>query len=201
MSREVTTHHHEHPDVVGSRNRLGVVLILVADIAFFLSMLFVYFYLKQQNVNGMWLPRGTEEMPAVEPISTSGMVQLLALSAVGLAFNYFAVTGSRIKSRERINIGTGVALVAAVVATVLQVYQMNNAGFTTRMGTYASTYYLFAFISLIHLLITVFIALGNWNRGRLGLYTDNHWHLTIGNVWWIWMTVSAGLTAFTFSMG
>jgi hypothetical protein len=36
----VETHaHHEHPDVVGSRNRLGVVLLLVADIAFALSML------------------------------------------------------------------------------------------------------------------------------------------------------------------
>jgi heme/copper-type cytochrome/quinol oxidase subunit 3 len=45
--------HHEHPDVVGSRNRLGVILILVADIAFALSILFVFFYLKGQNVNDM----------------------------------------------------------------------------------------------------------------------------------------------------
>ena len=41
----VETHaHHEDPDVVGSRNRLGVILILVADVAFALSMVFVYFY-------------------------------------------------------------------------------------------------------------------------------------------------------------
>jgi hypothetical protein len=39
MSTE-THAHHEHPDVVGSRNRLGVILILVADIAFALSILF-----------------------------------------------------------------------------------------------------------------------------------------------------------------
>ena len=56
----VETHaHHEHPDVVGSRNRLGVILLLVADIAFALSMVFVYFYLRGQNVNDMWLPAAT----------------------------------------------------------------------------------------------------------------------------------------------
>lgn len=199
MSHEVSTPHHEHPDVVGSRNRLGVILILVADIAFFLSMLFVYFYLKQQNVNGMWLPRATEESPAVKPVSIVGPIQLFALLILGLAFNRFAMSGSRLGSRERINIGTMAALLLAIAATVMQVQQMNNAGFTTRMGTYASTYYLFAFISLIHLVLTVFIALGNWNRGRLGLYTKNHWHLSISNVWWIWMVVSSGLTTFALS--
>jgi heme/copper-type cytochrome/quinol oxidase subunit 3 len=56
MSSETKNVHYEHPDVVGSRNRLGLILILVADIAFALSILFVYFYLRQQNVNGMWLP-------------------------------------------------------------------------------------------------------------------------------------------------
>ena len=34
MSHDVAHAHHEHPDVVGSRNRLGVVLLLVADISF-----------------------------------------------------------------------------------------------------------------------------------------------------------------------
>ena len=40
MSHEVHSHtaHHEHPDDVGSRNRLGVILILVADISFALSI-------------------------------------------------------------------------------------------------------------------------------------------------------------------
>ena len=66
----VETHaHHEHPDVVGSRNRLGVILLLVADISFALSMVFVYFYLRGQNVNDMWLPAATADRPAIEPLS------------------------------------------------------------------------------------------------------------------------------------
>jgi len=72
MSTHTTNHHVEHPDVVGSRNRLGVILILVADIAFALSVLFVYFYLKGQNVNDMWLPKATEDTAAVLPLSSSG---------------------------------------------------------------------------------------------------------------------------------
>ncbi|MCX6435450.1 MAG: hypothetical protein NTY21_05140, partial [Actinobacteria bacterium] len=69
----VETHaHHEHPDVVGSRNRLGLILILVADIAMALSVLFVYFYLKGQNVNDMWLPVATADTPAVMPVSSKG---------------------------------------------------------------------------------------------------------------------------------
>mgnify|MGYP006274598539 CR=1 FL=1 len=199
MSHDISAPHHEHPDVVGSRNQLGVVLILVADIAFFLSMLFVYFYLKQQNVNNMWLPAANEELPAVSPVSTLGPWQLCALLVIGLAFNRFAISGSRINSRERINIGTFAALLLSIAATILQVIQMNNTGFTTRMGAYASSYYLFAFISLIHTVLTVFIALGNWNRGRKGLYTNNHWHLSISNVWWIWMVVSSALGAFALS--
>lgn len=199
MSHDTAAPHHEHPDVVGSRNRLGVILILVADIAFALSIMFVYFYLKQQDVNGMWLPPATEENPAVTPVSSIGAWQIALLSFVGLLFNRFATSGSRINSRERINIGTFIALLIAVAATVMQVVQMNSTGFTTRMGTYASSYYLIAFINVLHLVITVFIALGNWNRGRLGLYNSNHWHLTIGNVWWTWMTVSATLGAFALS--
>jgi len=67
----VDTHanpHHEHPDVVGSRNRLGVILLIVADVAFALSMVFTFFYLKAQNVNEMWLPAATEESPAITPV-------------------------------------------------------------------------------------------------------------------------------------
>lgn len=199
MTSRIVTPHHEDPDVVGSRNRFGVILILVADIAFALSLLFVYFYLRQQNVNGMWLPRATEENPAVVPVPSSGAWQLAVLCFVGLLFNRFAITGSKISSKERINIGTSLALLFALAATVMQIIQMNSTGFTTRMGSYASSYYLIAAVNLIHLLITVFIALGNWNRGRLGLYTSSHWHLTISNVWWIWMTVSCGLGAFALS--
>ena len=198
MSTE-THAHHEHPDVVGSRNRLGVILILVADIAFALSILFVYFYLRQQNVNGMWLPKASEEAPAVLPISSRGSWILTAIAAFGLLCHYYALKGVRAGNQTQLKLGGLVALVASVVATVMQFNQIANAPFTFSSGAYASCYYLIAILNFVHLALTVFIALGNWNRSRLGLYKSDHWHVDIANVWWVWMTVSSLLGAFALS--
>jgi heme/copper-type cytochrome/quinol oxidase subunit 3 len=198
MSTE-THAHHEHPDVVGSRNRLGVILILVADIAFALSILFVYFYLRQQNVSGMWLPRATEETPAVLPVSSRGSWEVTAIAAFGLICHYYALKGVRAGNQTQLKLGGFVAVVAAAVATVMQFNQIANAPFTFNSGAYASCYYLIAILNFVHLVLTVFFALGNWNRSRLGLYTRDHWHVDIVNVWWVWMTVSSLLGAFALS--
>jgi len=198
MSTE-THAHHEHPDVVGSRNRLGVILILVADIAFALSILFVYFYLRGQNVNDMWLPRASEESPAVLPISSRGSWTLTAIAAFGLLCHYYALKGVRAGNQTQLKLGGLVALVASAVAMVLQFNQIANAPFTFSSGAYASCYYLIAILNFVHLVLTVFFALGNWNRSRLGLYSRDHWHVDIVNVWWVWMTVSSLLGAFALS--
>ncbi|MEI6671387.1 MAG: hypothetical protein WCL15_05130, partial [Actinomycetes bacterium] len=66
-------------------------------------------------------------------------------------------------------------------------------------GAYASCYFLITILNVVHLLLTIFISLGNWNRTRLGLYKADHWHVDIVNIWWIWMTVSSLLGAFALS--
>jgi heme/copper-type cytochrome/quinol oxidase subunit 3 len=151
MSTE-THAHHEHPDVVGSRNRLGVILILVADIAFALSILFVYFYLRQQNVNGMWLPGASEEAPAVLPVSSRGSWEVTAIAAFGLICHYYALKGVRAGNQTQLKLGGFVAIIASAIATVLQFNQIANAPFTFSSGAYASCYYLIA--------IQCFIAIG-----------------------------------------
>ena len=191
--------HHEHPDVVGSRNRLGVILILVADIAFALSILFVFFYLKGQNVNDMWLPKATEDTPAIVPLSSMSSWNVTAIAAFGLIAHQFGLRGVRAANQAQLKLGGLVALIAAVVATVYQNMQIANAPFTFYSGAYASCYYLITILNMVHLILTVFIALGNWNRSRLGIYAHDHWHVDIVNVWWVWMTVSSLLGAFALS--
>jgi heme/copper-type cytochrome/quinol oxidase subunit 3 len=191
--------HHEHPDVVGSRNRLGVILILVADIAFALSILFVFFYLKGQNVNDMWLPKATEDTPAVVPLSSMSSWYVTAIAAFGLLAHQFGLRGVRTANQTQLKLGGLVALIAALVATVYQNMQIANAPFTFYSGAYASCYYLITILNMVHLILTVFISLGNWNRSRLGIYAHDHWHVEIVNVWWIWMTVSSLLGAFALS--
>jgi len=196
----VETHaHHEHPDVVGSRNRLGVILLLVADIAFALSMVFVYFYLRGQNVNNMWLPAATEERGAIEPLSSGPAWTVTAIVAFGLLAHIYGLKGAREKNQTQLKLGSLVALVASVVAIGYQFNIISTAPFTFSDGAYVSCFYMFAFLNMVHLLLTLFISLGNWNRARLGLYVENFWHVDIVRIWWIWMAVSSLLGAFSLS--
>ena len=196
---ENPNYHHEDVDVVGSRNRFGVILILIADITFALSVIFVYFYLKGQNVNGMWLPKATDTQAATVPVSSMGAWYLTIIAAFGLITHRYALVGARAKNQTQLLLGSGVAFVASLVGLIYQGIQINNAPFTITMGAYASCYYLIAGLNFMHFLLTVFISLGNWNRSRLGLYQTEHWHVEIVKVWWIWMTISALLGAFALS--
>ena len=196
----VETHaHHEHPDVVGSRNRLGVILLLVADIAFALSMVFVYFYLRGQNVNDMWLPAATADRPAIEPLSAGPGWTVTAIVALGLLAHMYGLKGARSQNQTQLKLGSLVALVVSVVAMVYQYNTIATAPFTFSDGAYVSCFYMFANMNLVHILLTVFISLGNWNRARLGLYVENFWHVDIVRIWWIWMVVSSLLGAFSLS--
>ena len=191
--------HHEHPDVVGSRNRLGVILILVADIAFALSILFVFFYLKGQNVNDMWLPKATEDTPEIVPLSSMSSWNVTAIAAFGLIAHQFGLRGVRAANQTQLKLGSLVAMVASVVALVMQFNTIANAPFTFSDGAYVSCFYLFTIMNFVHLALTVFISLGNWNRARLGLYVSNLWMVDIVRIWWIWMVVSSLLGAFSLS--
>ena len=201
MSVDTHAHnaHHEHPDVVGSRNRLGVILILVADITFTLSMVFVFFYLRGQNVNNMWLPAATEERGAIEPVSSGPAWIVTAVLAFGLLAHFYGLQGVRAKNQIQLKLGSLVALVTAIVALVLQFNTIAGAPFTFSDGAYVSCFFLFTIMNFVHIVLTTFISLGNWNRSRLGLYVSDHWHVDIVNVWWIWMVVSSLLGAFTLS--
>lgn len=196
---ENPNYHHEHPDVVGSRNRLGLILLLVADISFALAVLFVYFYLKGQNVNDMWLPKASDTQDATVPVSSMGAWYVTIIAALGLLAHRYGLAGARIKNQTQLVLGSGVAFLASLVALIYQGMQMNNAPFTITMGAYASCYYLIAGLNMVHLFLTVFISLGNWNRSRLGIYASDHWHVDIVNVWWMWMTISSLFGAFALS--
>jgi heme/copper-type cytochrome/quinol oxidase subunit 3 len=190
--------HHEDPDVVGSRNRLGVILLIVADVAFALSMVFTYFYLKAQNVNEMWLPKGDAENPAINPVSSSSAWMITGIAAVGLFAHYLGLTNARKKSGGVTGFGL-VALLLSLAALGYQIAQFGSVPFTFYDGAYVSCWYMFAILNTVHLVLTSFIALGNWNRSRLGLYKTDSWHIEIVNIWWIWMVISSALGAFSLS--
>ena len=151
MSHETHAHtaHHEHPDDVGTRNRLGVILLIVADVAFALSMVFTYFYLRSQNVNDMWLPAATEETPAINPVSSSGAWRITLIAAIGLAAHFIALKNARKGNQSGLQVFGLVALISSLVATVIQIQQFGSVPFTFYNGAYASCWYLFAIMNKI----------------------------------------------------
>ena len=53
MAHDTEFHlHHDSPEAVGRRERLGVRLLIVADASFLFAMIFSWFYLRNLNVNG-----------------------------------------------------------------------------------------------------------------------------------------------------
>jgi hypothetical protein len=147
----------------------------------------------------MWLPAATEESPAVTAVSSSGAWKITAVAAVGLIAHFIALRNVRKGNQGGLKTFGLVAFLASIVAIVLQVQQFGTVPFTFYSGAYASCWYLFAIMNTVHLILTAFIALGNWNRSRLGLYKADHWHVDIVNVWWVWMVVSSLLGAFALS--
>jgi heme/copper-type cytochrome/quinol oxidase subunit 3 len=148
----------------------------------------------------MWLPKGDEEHAAIHPLSSSPAWTVTAIAAVGMLLHYFGLRSARNGNQGALKASGLLALIAALIGSVFQWNTIANAPFTFHEGTYVSAFYLLTIMNMVHLLLTVFISFGNWNRSRLGLYKSNYWHIDIVNVWWIWMTISSGLGAFCLSM-
>ncbi|MGZ4745269.1 MAG: hypothetical protein ACXVYS_18845, partial [Oryzihumus sp.] len=51
-----------------------------------------------------------------------------------------------------------------------------------------------------HLLLTLFIGIGVWNRARMGRYATDGWQVRLVGYWWAWVAVAAILTAATTSL-
>jgi heme/copper-type cytochrome/quinol oxidase subunit 3 len=186
--------HHESPEVVGRRQRTGVLLLIVADVAFVLSLVFTYFYLRALNTQGGWIP-------AADPKTASvgfGWVIAGVMALSWVAYRW-AEAGARAGNRERMVLGLGLALVLAVVDLAMTVYQMLTSGLKVSIGSYASTWMALSGYHVFHLLLTFFIGLGVWNRARLGRFATNTWHVRLVGFWWNWVLVAAVIVAFTTS--
>ncbi len=185
---------HDSPEVVGRRQRLGVLLLIVADVAFVLSLVFTYLYLRGLNTEGGWIPEGGIVMGAGLGWVIAG-VMLLSWGAYRWGE---AAAGSG--RRERLVAGALVANALVVVDLILQSYQLVSAQLRVHDGAYASAWMALSGYHAFHLLMTLFIGLGVWNRARLGLFTANHWQVRLVGYWWTWVAISAVITAATTSL-
>jgi len=87
-----------------------------------------------------------------------------------------------------------------VVVAVGQVVQIASFPFAIAASAYASAMYLLAGANLFHVVLTLFLGVSMWNRGRLGRYTaTENWQVGIVSLWWAWVAIAATLSALTTS--
>jgi heme/copper-type cytochrome/quinol oxidase subunit 3 len=200
MSQDTEFHvHHDAPEVIGRRERLGVRLLIVADAAFVFGMIFSYFYLRNQNVNNGWLPQNHHHASA----ASSWLVAIP-----------FVVTAVLHKVNERAGkvnqLATLIAFLSLVVGAYLQWHQLAHmtflakdpAGNTFFGSAYASNYVLFGGANMFHYLLGGFIALGLVLRARR-IDTDpglEKWRQRTAGSWFTWIAISAVLCALTTSI-
>lgn len=183
--------HRDDPEEVGRRDRMGVVLLIVADIAFVGCLIFSYLYLRFLNVNGKWLP---EEITP----TASGPTWLInaVLVAGALVFGF----GVRVLMKEHAPVFKAcslAALVAVVAAFLLQFHQLTTFNFPGAENGYFSSAYSSAIVTLaganaFHIFLTMLITLGMVTRGWMGKYsTGPKWQPRIASYWWYWVATSA----------
>jgi hypothetical protein len=67
-------------------------------------------------------------------------------------------------------------------------------------SAYGSSMYTLAGANLVHLVLTLFLGVAMWNRGRLHIYSAaSNWQVRLVGLWWTWVALAAVLTAFTTS--
>lgn len=183
---------HDSPEAVGRTQRLGVLLLIGGDVAFVLSLVFTYLYLRGLNTEGGWIPEHGHVVG-----SALGWV-IAAVMVVSWVAYRWAETGVVRPGRLRLGLLLAVGLV--VVDLVLQAYQLATAGIVVADGAYASAWMALSGYHALHLVLTLFIGIGVWNRCRLGRFAADHWHVRLVGYWWAWVAISAVLTAATTSL-
>jgi heme/copper-type cytochrome/quinol oxidase subunit 3 len=186
--------HLEDPDLIGRRWRTGVRLLIFADASFVAALLFTYFYLRGLNPEHAWLHPGqaTASIP-VSWLLAGGLV----LSA---AVFRWAHRGIEAGAESRFVIGALLAVVVLLADAVGQVLQLTNFPFGVSDSAYSSSLYTLAGANLVHQLLTVFLGVAMWNRGRLHIYSaSSNWQVRLVGLWWNWVALAAVLAAFTTS--
>lgn len=186
--------HAEDPIVVGRRWQTGVLLLILADVSFVVALLFSYLYLRGLNTTNSWvLPK-----QQTEPIWVGWLIAgILVLSAivyrVGLA-------GIRVGSTGRLLAAAGLGVLLVLADFAAQIGQLVTLPFGITDSAYSSELYALGGANLLHLLITLFLGIGVWNRTRRGLYSrDDARQVQMVGFWWTWVSVAAVATALVTS--
>jgi len=201
--------HHDTPQDRHKKEHIATWMFIGGDAVFFMLEVFMWFYLRSLNTNGMW--RGTNcskanpctdglgnpmtaAVPKAAALHTLAIAALMVISA---AIIWFAEVQSRQgASRKTTTPLAGLALLFVIGAIVWQIVQFSILPFTTIQGTYASTFEFFMGSNLAHFALILVIGLGLVNRSRMGKFEGGHWYqLHLSRLFWVWIAASSATLA------
>lgn len=187
----VESGHHEAPEVISRRDRMGVLLLIFADAAFVGALVFTWFYLRTLNQGGNWIPEDLEIAA-----SSQGWI-VTGVAGVSAALMYLGLVAIRVGNVGQLLRLASLALVTIIADLYLQIQALSSFPFTITNGSYASTMFALAGANVFHLGLTIFLGIGIVNRIRMGRYSkDDHGHIREVTYWWIWVAVASFITSF-----
>ena len=111
------------PAIDARLTRVGIWMLLIADVLFFAAFVFAFFYLRAMDSDQSWLPPAT-----THPTWEIGALIVVLMAAT--AFVYYLAAAGRGATRGLL----WLALAAGVVAIGLQVYEFGHLGFDPQQG-------------------------------------------------------------------
>ncbi len=139
----------EPPELMGRNLNSAGHLLASATAFFFLAFVFAYFYLRSLNNDHLWRPKH------VDPSLTLGTL-VMALTVASALLVRLGVLDHRAARRAQWRLKGALALVAGLIAIVLQFVEWVSAGFGPADGGYASVFIGWTAFNVLFVLGTLF---------------------------------------------
>lgn len=230
MSSDTITHeadhgHHEAPEVVEGRQRLGIWLFIVGDVIMLASFLFTYLYLRGTNTGNGWMTylegdtsAANFGKPVHEKALWSGLNwAIVAVTVLSAAVIWFGE--KHLRSRQNgagsFSLIASLGGVLALTATVLTIVQLRSIdehipyhalsqdAHEFVYTAYGSAEILLNGSSLIHLIILAFLGFGLAIRASKGLVSSEglKWsQARFVRFFWVWVALGSVITAAVTSL-
>ena len=191
---------------IARRGRVGLWLMIVADVAGTIALLISYTYLWSLNVNGGWAPPGarvpfTESNTGPQKADATWAAEwpfwvillLVLLSTVAMWWSYKAVKAGFEAAAVTGAVLSTLLMVAALIA---QWIQITTFPFGPSDGAYGSAVILLCASNLFHMLLVLFLLVGIVNRTRKGLISqDVNYQSQAVSYYMTWVVVAVLLGA------
>jgi heme/copper-type cytochrome/quinol oxidase subunit 3 len=115
------------PEVDARLTRIGIRILLGADVFFFAAYFFAFFYLRAMDNDKSWLPPGT-----THPTRAIGAIIVLLLIVCAALYLFGARSVAKTPSTSRTLFW--LALAAGVLCIGVQVYEFRHLGFDPQLG-------------------------------------------------------------------